>query len=63
MGQYEEARQHYQEAIRVCTEMRFRPELALSCLQLAELLPEHYLKERADALGHLDFAIADRDSE
>ena len=38
LGRYDEARKHYQEAIRVSTEMRFRPELALTRLQLAELL-------------------------
>jgi tetratricopeptide (TPR) repeat protein len=53
----EEARQYYQEAIRVCTEMPFRPELALSKLQLAELLLEHYPDEKKEALEHLDFAI------
>jgi tetratricopeptide (TPR) repeat protein len=57
LGRYEEARKHYEEAIKVCTDMRFRPELALTRLQLAELLLEHYPKERAEALEHLDFAI------
>ena len=57
LGRYEEARQHYQEAIKVCTEMRFRPELALTHLQFAELLLEHYPSERKEALEHLDFAI------
>ena len=37
--------------------MRFRPEIALSRLQLAELLLEHYPDEKAEALEHLDFAI------
>jgi hypothetical protein len=37
--------------------MRFRPELALSRLQLAELQLEHYPAEKKDALEHLDFAI------
>jgi tetratricopeptide (TPR) repeat protein len=59
LGRYEEARQHYQEAIRVCTEMRFRPELALSRLQLAELLLEQYPQEKSEAMAHLDFAIAE----
>jgi tetratricopeptide (TPR) repeat protein len=53
----DEARGYYQKAIEDCTEMRFRPELALTRLQLAELLLEHYPKERAEALEHLDFAI------
>jgi tetratricopeptide (TPR) repeat protein len=57
LGRYDEARQHYQEAIKVCTEMPFRPELALTRLQLAELLLEHYPDEKAEALEHLDFAI------
>ena len=55
----DEALTHYHEAIRVSTEMRFRPELALTRLQLAELLLEHYPKERAEALEHLNFAIAE----
>jgi len=59
LGRHEEARKYYQDAIKVCTEMRFRPELALTRLQLAELLLEHYPKERAEALEHLDFAIAE----
>ena len=37
--------------------MRFRPELALTRLQLAELLLEHYPDEKPDALDHLDFAV------
>jgi len=57
LGRHDEARQHYQEAIRVCAEMRFRPELALSRLQLAELLLEHYPAEKKVAIEHLDFAI------
>jgi tetratricopeptide (TPR) repeat protein/ribosomal protein L40E len=57
LDRYDEARKHYQEAIKVCIEMRFHPELALTRLQLAELLLEHYPKERAEALKHLDFAI------
>jgi tetratricopeptide (TPR) repeat protein len=57
LGRYDEARRQYQEAIRVCTEMRFRPELALTRLQLAELLLERYPDEKKDALDHLDFAI------
>jgi len=37
--------------------MRFRPELALSRFQLAELLFEHFPDKKDEAIGHLDFAI------
>ena len=57
LGRHEEARKYYQEAIKVATEMSFRPELALTRLQLAELLLEHYPTEKKEALEHLDFAI------
>jgi tetratricopeptide (TPR) repeat protein len=57
LGRPDEARKHYQEAIKACTEMKFRPELALSHLQLAELLLEHYPDEKNEALEHLDFTI------
>jgi tetratricopeptide (TPR) repeat protein len=59
LGRPDEARKYYQKAIKDCAEMKFRPELALTRLQLAELLLEHYPKERAEALEHLDFAIAE----
>jgi tetratricopeptide (TPR) repeat protein len=57
LGKYDEARKYYQEAIKVCTEIKFRPEIALTRLQLAELLLEHYPDEKKEALEHLDFAI------
>jgi tetratricopeptide (TPR) repeat protein len=57
LGRPDEARKYYQKAIEDCTEMRFRPELALTRLQLAELLLEHYPTEKKEALEHLDFAI------
>jgi tetratricopeptide (TPR) repeat protein len=59
LGRQEEARKYYQEATKVCTEMRFRPELALTRLQLAELFLEHSPKKRVEALEHLDFAISE----
>jgi tetratricopeptide (TPR) repeat protein len=57
LERYDEARKYYQEAVKVCIEMPFRPELALTRLQLAELLLEHYPEEKKEALEHLDFAI------
>ncbi len=59
LGRPEEARTHYQDALKVATDMRFRPEIALIRLQLTELLLEHYPEEKSEALEHLDFAIAE----
>jgi hypothetical protein len=41
------------------TRLRFRPEIALTRLELAELLLAHYPDEKAEALEHLDFAIGE----
>jgi tetratricopeptide (TPR) repeat protein len=57
LGRPEEARKYYEEALKVTAEMKFRPELALTRLQLAELLLEHYPEEKATAKEHLDFAV------
>jgi len=57
LSKYDEAREHFEEAIKVCTEMPFRPELALSRLGLAELLLDHYSEEKVEAVKHLDLAI------
>ena len=51
------ARQHYSNAQSIASDMRFRPELALTRFQMAELLFEHYPGERDGALEHLDFAL------
>jgi hypothetical protein len=55
----EQARAYYQQALEVCAKIRFRPEIALTRLQLAELLLKHYPDERGEALDHLDFAIGE----
>ncbi len=47
------------DALDICVQSGFRPEIALTRLQLAELLLEHYPDERADAIEHLDFAIGE----
>jgi len=58
-GDFRQALEYFLQAIQACEAIRFRPELALTRLQLAELLLEHYPGERAEALEHLDFAIAE----
>ena len=57
IGKFDEAREYYKESFRVCTEINLRPELALTHLNFAELLLDHYPNEKAEALEHLDFAI------
>ena len=59
LGRPDEARACYEEAMDMATGLRFRPEIALTRLQLAELLLEHYPDEKAEALEDLDFAIAE----
>jgi len=53
----EEARTYYEQAIEVTSNIRYRPEVALSRLGLAEVLLGSYPEERSDALEHLDFAV------
>jgi tetratricopeptide (TPR) repeat protein len=59
LGRVEEARQHMEEALAFCEQIRHRPDIALCHLDLAELLLEHYPEERDAAIDHLDFAIAE----
>jgi DNA-binding CsgD family transcriptional regulator len=59
LGRTDDARGSYEQAIRVCTQSGFRPELAMSRLGLAELLLKSYPEERRTAFDHLDIAIAE----
>jgi len=71
LGDQQAARRYYQQAIDICEKVRFRPELALTRLELAELLlaaepgnqgtASHADANRphAEAVAHLDFAIAE----
>jgi tetratricopeptide (TPR) repeat protein len=57
LERYDKAKVYYEKAIRDCTELRHRPELALSHLGLAELLLDHYPDEKSEAIEQLDTAI------
>ena len=66
LGRPDEARGYYQTALEVCREMPFRPEEALTHLKFAELLLDPSTssgqakdQERAEAMEHLDTAIAE----
>jgi len=57
LGDPEKARGYLRQALENCAKIGFRPELALSRLELAELLLRNYPDERPEALAHVDFAI------
>ena len=59
LGDPQAARVHYHKALELMGKIRHRPELALTHLELAELLLKHYPDERAEALEHLDTAITE----
>ena len=59
LGQPEDARAYYAEALEVCERVRFRPEIALTRLHLAELLLQGTPEEKAQAREHLEFAIGE----
>jgi DNA-binding CsgD family transcriptional regulator len=57
LGERAQAQAYYEQALEVCTKIGFRPEIALTHLQLAELLLGDGAGTSAEALTHLDFAI------
>jgi DNA-binding CsgD family transcriptional regulator len=57
LGEPDRARQHYLAALAAGEKMRFRPEVALTRLALAELLLDHFPRERGEAFEHLDLCI------
>jgi ATP/maltotriose-dependent transcriptional regulator MalT len=60
LGEREQARAYFEEALEVAGKVRFRPEVALTRLELAELLlGDGDQAHHAEALEHLDFAIAE----
>ena len=59
LGDPAQAEAYYRQALEVCGKIRFRPEIALTRLQLAELLLDHDPDRAVEAQGHLDFAVAE----
>ena len=69
LGDREGSHRYYQQALEICQRARFRPEIALARLGLAELALDPALtpalsqrereQDEAEAHGHLDFAIAE----
>jgi len=59
LGQSDRARDLYSQAMRICERIRFRPELALIQLDLAELLYPHFPEEQSEGLVRLGIATAE----
>ncbi len=59
LGQPEAAHGYYAQALEVCERVRFRPEIALTRFDLAELLLQGTPEEKAQAREHLEFAIGE----
>jgi DNA-binding CsgD family transcriptional regulator len=57
LGDVVQARSSYEQALRICELVRFRPEVALLHLDLAELLVEQHPEEQTGIGAHLDHAI------
>ena len=58
-GEADEARVYYDRTLEVCDSIGFQPEIALTRLDLAELLFGHFPDERDAASELLNLAIAD----
>ncbi|MGE3598851.1 MAG: LuxR C-terminal-related transcriptional regulator, partial [Dehalococcoidia bacterium] len=59
LGQREQAWAYSLQALAVAARVRFRPEIALTRLQVAELLLQEERADRAEAETHLGFAITE----
>jgi DNA-binding CsgD family transcriptional regulator len=57
LGRRDEARAFFQSALATAHAMRFRPEVALTCLGLAELLLTSYPDQHAEAVKYLEVAL------
>jgi DNA-binding CsgD family transcriptional regulator len=57
LGRTDEALDFYRSALDTAHEMRFRPEIALTHLGLAELLLDAFPARRDEAIRHLDLAL------
>ncbi len=59
LGRPDEARAYFRQALDVCHKVRFRPEIALLRLDLAELLITSGADDRAQAFEHLQFVVTE----
>ena len=59
LGEPQQALEHDRRGLEAAEQVGFRPEVALIRLGLAELLLDHHLEQREQALEYLDCAIAE----
>jgi ATP/maltotriose-dependent transcriptional regulator MalT len=59
LGRWDAARRYYQQALEVSGQIGFRPEAALTRLQLADLLLAQHRDQRSEAREHLEIAIVE----
>jgi len=59
LGRPAESLAYYQAALETAGKMKFRPEIALAHLEMAELLLKHYPEDRPEAEAHLNFAVTE----
>lgn len=59
LGRFDEARAYYEQSLRLASAIRCRPEIAITEALLAELLVDHFPRERQAAVLHLNQAITD----
>jgi DNA-binding CsgD family transcriptional regulator len=57
LGEHAQARERFSAALAAGEKMRFRPEIALTRLALAELILDHFPRERTEAFEHLEACI------
>jgi ATP/maltotriose-dependent transcriptional regulator MalT len=62
LGRYDEALGFFEQAVHICEKVRFRPELALTRLDLAELLLTQFKSRAEEARNHLDFVVGEFES-
>src|SRR5690606_32358038 len=59
LGRQDEARAYYEQALAICGKIGHRPEASIARMRLAELLFDHYPRERSNALQLLELAISE----
>jgi len=62
VGRRDQAMNYFEKALDICRQLRFRPELALTRLDVAELLSRQADTIPPEVLEHIDFAIAEFES-